>query len=39
MAVIVPNTIVLATTDTLGATAVLTADTAWPRLNRRARLI
>ena len=34
-----PDAIVLATTDSLSATLVLTADATWPKLNRRARLI
>jgi len=34
-----PDAIVLATTDVLGAVAVLTADSAWTKLSRRARSI
>ena len=34
-----PDAIVLATTDVLSAAAVLTADNAWTKVNRRARVI
>jgi PIN domain nuclease of toxin-antitoxin system len=34
-----PDAFVLATGDVLDAAAVLTADRAWPRLSRRARVI
>ena len=34
-----PDALVLATTDELGAAAVLTADDAWTKVSRRARPI
>ncbi|MGH7334276.1 MAG: type II toxin-antitoxin system VapC family toxin [Candidatus Rokuibacteriota bacterium] len=34
-----PDALVLATADVLAAAAVLTADRAWPRISRRARVI
>jgi hypothetical protein len=34
-----PDALVLATGDVLGASAVLTADATWAKLNRRARLL
>ena len=34
-----PDALVLATGDILDAAAVLTADRAWPRISRRARLL
>ena len=34
-----PDALVLATADGLGATVVLTADRAWQKINRRVRLI
>jgi PIN domain nuclease of toxin-antitoxin system len=34
-----PDALVLATGDMLGADTVLTADRAWPRVSRRAQVI
>jgi predicted nucleic acid-binding protein len=34
-----PDALVLATADVLGAAKVLTADRAWPRISRKVRLI
>ncbi|HZJ51581.1 MAG TPA: PIN domain-containing protein [Actinomycetota bacterium] len=34
-----PDALVLATGDILGASAVLTADTSWPKINKRAEVI